>query len=160
MELLILFTVTLLSTGEVEVPISGNVEKRVAIVHVQYWICKVAASIGLFRDLYQWILTWWVQEHWTNRERKWTRKCQKLWFFVFFKDQNEGYEKERKKETYRENLQSWECDTWTNRCRLVDLLKWVFPKNPNLQPCTGSSKLWFELTQGTGKPTRSSIRYF
>lgn len=159
MELLILFTVTLLSTGEVEVPICGNIEKRVAIVHVQYWICKVAASIGMFRDLYQWILTWWVQEHWTNRKRKWTRLVSKAMIFCFFQG-SKWRIWERKKETYRENLQSWECDTWTNRCRLVDLLKWVFPKHPNLQPCTGSSRLWFELTQGTGKPTRSSICYF
>jgi hypothetical protein len=52
-ELLLLFAVPLLSTGEVEFPMCGDVEERISIVHVQDWIFKVAAVEGFFRDLYQ-----------------------------------------------------------------------------------------------------------
>lgn len=52
MEFLILLAVALLPTGEVEFPIRGDVEKRVAIVHVQDWIFEIAAVVRLFRDLY------------------------------------------------------------------------------------------------------------
>lgn len=63
MKLLILITVACNSTGEEQIPIGSDVEKRVAIFHGQDWILEVAAVIRFFCNLNHWILAWWVQEH-------------------------------------------------------------------------------------------------
>lgn len=63
LEFLIFFTVTLLSTGEIIVIKRSNVEDRVAIVHIQDWICNVTAVISFFCYLHNWIFTWWIQKN-------------------------------------------------------------------------------------------------
>lgn len=98
---LMLLAMTKLCTGEVKLPYWCNVEQRVPIVHVQDWIFKVAALVGLLCHLNQWILAWWVQKHckystyyysWIGKPfaKIWRKNLQRespilrLWYFDHF----------------------------------------------------------------------------
>lgn len=62
MKLLQFPTVAVNAAGEVEIPRFGDIEKGVAIIHVQDRIFEVAAVVGFPRHLDHGILAWRVQE--------------------------------------------------------------------------------------------------
>lgn len=56
------------AAGEVEIPRLRNIEKGVAIIHVQDRIFEVAAVVGFLRHLDHGILAWRVQENCSKKE--------------------------------------------------------------------------------------------